>query len=308
MLSARRAFEGETVTDTLAKILERERDWQQLPPRTPGALRKLLQRCLTKNPKDRLQAIGDARMPLQELIADPAALDGEVEIAAYPLWKRALPWAAAPLFLAAGLLWRKPVEPFEPAMSRFEQVLPANQVLATITEHGVELSPDGKRMAFVANKIGDPDGQRRIYVKSLDQWDAVPLPGTEGGQNPFFSPDGQWLGFVQGLQIKKVALAGGTPTVLVENLVSPQGAGWVTPGITWGKNGTIVFPNNLATGLTTVRDGGATLRNSPGWMPRPMRCLIGCLTFFPTAAVCCSRFRYTTITPTGRVPRSGFNR
>lgn len=256
MLSARRVFEGETVTDTLAKILEREPDWQQLPPRTSRALRKLLQRCLTKNPKDRLQAIGDARISLQELIADPAAPEGHVEIAAHPLWKKLLPWAAAPLFLAVGLLWRRPVEPFEQALSRFEQVLPTNQVLAHNYRHAVELSPDGKRMAFVADNSGNPPGQQRIYVKSLDLWDAVPIPGTEGGQNPFFSPDGQWLGFVQGLQIKKVALAGGTPTVLVENLVSPQGPAWAAPGISWGKNGTIVFTNNTATGLTTIGEGG----------------------------------------------------
>ena len=256
MLSGRHVFEGETVTDTLAKILERDPDWRRLPPRTPPVLRKLLQRCLTKNPKNRLQAIGDARLSLEDLIADPAAREGEVEIAAYPLWKKVLPWAAAALFLAVGALWREPVEPVEQALSRFEHVLPTNQVLAHSYRHGVDLSPDGKRMAFVANNFGNPDGQRRIYIKSLDQWDAVPIPGTEGGGNPFFSPDGQWLGFVQGLQIKKVSLAGGTPTVLVDSLVSPQGPAWVAPGISWGKNGTIVFSNHLATGLTTIRDGG----------------------------------------------------
>src|SRR5688572_18314101 len=99
MLSTRRVFEGETMTDTLVNLLEREPDWSQLPARTPVALRKLLQRCLTKNPKDRLQAIGDARTLIEELIADPSAQADTAEAAAYPMWKKVLPWAIAPIAL-----------------------------------------------------------------------------------------------------------------------------------------------------------------------------------------------------------------
>jgi hypothetical protein len=99
-------FQGETVTDTLVKLLEREPDWSQLPPRTPTSLRKLVQRCLTKDPKNRLQAIGDARTLIEELIADPAARAIAADGPAYPLWKKLLPWAAAPVFLAAGFFLR----------------------------------------------------------------------------------------------------------------------------------------------------------------------------------------------------------
>jgi eukaryotic-like serine/threonine-protein kinase len=129
MLSANRVFEGETVTDTLAKLLEREPDWNQLPPQTPMALRRLLQRCLTKNVKDRLQAIGEARVLLEELIADPDSQTIVAERPAYPLWKKALPWAAAPLFLAAGFFLRPVPAPPDRAVSQFEFPLPGNQPL-----------------------------------------------------------------------------------------------------------------------------------------------------------------------------------
>src|SRR5262249_2171240 len=128
MLSARSVFEGETVTDTLVRVLEREPDWNQLPSRTPATLRRLLQRCLTKNPKDRLQAIGEARVLLDELIANPEAQSIAVERPAYPLWKKLLPWAAAPLFLAAGLFLRPSPAPQDRAVSQFEFPLPANQL------------------------------------------------------------------------------------------------------------------------------------------------------------------------------------
>jgi eukaryotic-like serine/threonine-protein kinase len=103
MLSGQQAFGGETIADSLAKVLEREPDWSRLPSGTPLAIRKLLQHCLTKNLRDRLQAIGDARTAIQEVIADPSP-QLETVPSARPLWKILLPWVAAPLFLAAGWL------------------------------------------------------------------------------------------------------------------------------------------------------------------------------------------------------------
>jgi serine/threonine-protein kinase len=250
MLSARRIFEGETVTDTLAKILEREPDWHQLTPRTPAAVRKLLQHCLTKNVRDRLQAIGDARTLLQELTTDPAVLAGEVERVAYPLWKKLLPWGLAPVFIAAGWLIKPSETPIETLVSRFDYTLPGGQILAHNFRHAVELSPNGTRMAFVANAPGAPASSSKIYVKNMDQSDAIPIPGTEGGHNPFFSPDGEWLGFVQEQRIKKVPLTGGTPVVVVEELTSRS------YGMSWGTDGTIVFADTVEGGLKQVRDSG----------------------------------------------------
>jgi serine/threonine-protein kinase len=255
MLSGRSVFESETVTDTLVRVLEREPEWQQLPRETPATLRKLLQRCLTKNARDRLQAIGDARTTLQELISEPAAQETKPEAVAYPLWKKLLPWAVAPIFLAAGLLLRQPAAPTDRAVSQFEYVLPNARILLHAYRHAVELSPDGKRIAFVAATSGDANS-RQIFVKNMDQWDPIPIPGTELAHNITFSPDGQWLGFQQGRQIKKVPLAGGTPTLLLANVGPNPDPGFGPPGISWGKNGTIVFANELGSGLIAIPDSG----------------------------------------------------
>jgi len=141
MLSSRQLFVGETIADTLVKVLEREPDWNQLPARMPVALRKLLQRCLTKNPKDRLQAIGDARIVLEDLIADPDAEAVTLDAVGYPLWKKVVPWALVPLALAAGFFLRPPGPPASRVVSQFELPMPANSVLLHNYRRAVELSP-----------------------------------------------------------------------------------------------------------------------------------------------------------------------
>src|SRR6185295_16863925 len=119
--------------------LEREPDWNQLPPATPAALRKLLKRCLTKDPRERLQAIGEARVQLA-MIADPAAQADNAEIATYPRWKKLLPWAAAPLLLAAGYFLRPSPVPPNREISQFEFQLPANHLLLHNYRRGLDMS------------------------------------------------------------------------------------------------------------------------------------------------------------------------
>ena len=252
ILTGRRAFAGETSSDTLAKVLEREPDWERLPAGTPAAIRQLVQHCLKKNVRDRLQAIGDARTTLQDVLANPAPKD-ETGASTSSRWTRFLPWAIAPVFLVAGWLARPaPSEPERPAV-RFDVPLPAGQFLVHQFRHGAELSPDGTRMAFVGQTGLGPDaGQPNLYVRSLDLWDATVVPGTEGGTNPFFSHDGKWLGFVTnprtaGAELKKVLLSGGAPVPLAK----PR----FILGATWGTNGQIVFGQRLS-GLQTIRDVG----------------------------------------------------
>jgi eukaryotic-like serine/threonine-protein kinase len=258
MLSGGRIFEGDTVTETLAKIIEREPEWEQLPASTPPPLRKLLQRCLTKNPKNRLQAIGDARIVIQELIEKPEQAEQPQvieRIGTYPLWTRVLPWAVAAVCLAgAVLLWLWPSAPApDRPVLQFDYPLPATNFLAHNNRHAVEVSRDGRRVAFIAAAQGMP---RRIFVRSLDQPAETAIAGTEGATNLTFSPDSNWLAFQQGQQIKKVALSGGAPVVVVENLNLAQDVNFGGAGFTWGTNGTIVFPNTLGVGLSMVRDVG----------------------------------------------------
>jgi serine/threonine-protein kinase len=198
MLAGVRAFDGETVSDILARILEREPAWDRLPPLTPIEVRRLIQRCLSKNVRDRLQAIGDARTLLQEWNANPAALVVSAPPTVYPLWKKLMPWVTAAALVAAVWVWKPSPPPTESAVARLEFPLPQGQSLAHGYRHGIEISPDGKRMAFVGSPM--PGGGTRIYIRSMDQWDATPIPGSEGGSNPFFSPDSEWLGFLIGSQ------------------------------------------------------------------------------------------------------------
>jgi eukaryotic-like serine/threonine-protein kinase len=299
MLSARRVFQGQTVADTLVNVLERQPEWTQLPRKTPLVLRRLIQRCLVKEPKDRLQAIGDARTALEELIADPASQEvlSERITVAYPLWKRVLPWAAAPVALAIGFVLRPAAAPANLAPTRFEIPLPPNHLLFHGYRRGVEISPDGQRIAFISRNPANGTAPHRIYIKSLDQWDAIPVPGTENTQNLFFSPDGLWIGFEQGQQIKKVALAGGTPTVLVEKLNNPA-TDWGPPGIAWGKDGTIVFPHSLGTGLSIVRDSGGEAEEFTTLNREANESSHRLPHFLPDgSAVLFTVVRYTTITP-----------
>jgi serine/threonine-protein kinase len=296
MLSARGAFEGETITDTLAKILEREPDWQQLPPGTPKPLRKLIQRCLIKNPKDRLQAIGDARTMLEEILENPPA-EAELSEATYPRWKKLAPWLAAPAFLALGLLLRPSAPAPDRVTAQFVQPLPANHVLAHNYRHGLDISSDGRRIAFVAT-VPNSGGPPRIFVRSLDQPEAQPINGTEQALNVVFSPDGQSLGFQQGQQLKKVSLSGGAPVVLAENLAIPNGPNWGPPGISWGSNGTIVFPRLLGSALSVIPDTGGEPKDFTKLDAAANEASHRLPHFLPDgSAVLFTVLRYTTVTP-----------
>jgi eukaryotic-like serine/threonine-protein kinase len=255
MLTGGRMFEGDTVTETLAKVIEREPEWDKLPANTPPSLRKLLQRCLVKNPKNRLQAIGDARIVLQELIDKPdeaPALTPNTRAVRYPPWKKALPWAAAVVFFAGGFLLKPSVAPADRPLLQFDFPLPEGRLFVHGDRPALDVSPDGRRVAYV----GAGQQGRSIYVRNLEGATDTAIAGTDGALNVFFSPDGNSLGYQVGLQVRKVALTGATPpVVVVDNLLAP-GAPWGPPGITWGPNGMIVYPNNLGSGLSMVRDTG----------------------------------------------------
>jgi serine/threonine-protein kinase len=256
MLTGGRIFEGETLTETLAKVIERDPDWDTLPPSTPPSLRKLVQRCLVKNPKNRLQAIGDARIVLQDLIDKPeeAVSPAIAGPGSYPLWKKVLPWAAAVALLGFGLLMRPAAAPPDRPLMQFAFPLADGQLFVHGDRPALDISADGRRVAFVG---ASQNGGRRVYVRNLDAAVETAIPGTDAALNVFFSPDGNSLGFQSGQQIRKMALAGGAASaVIVENLELANGPVWGPPGITWGSNGMIVYPNNLGSGLSMVRDTG----------------------------------------------------
>lgn len=244
------AFLGNTVSDILAGILTREPEWKHLPEETPANVRTLLRRCLRKEPHRRLRDIGDARIELEEALAGP------VELEALPGARRSagtgmLASAIAGLVIGALGAWllargvgREEAKPVTPV--RFGIQLPAGDSVVTGFSPMLALSPDGTRLVYA----GQSGAQRMLYTRRIDQLDAKPIPGTEGGGSPFFSPDGDWVGFrhVQSRTYKKIALTGGAPLTICETETSY--------GDSWGRNDVIVMTPQTPGGLARVPASG----------------------------------------------------
>jgi len=254
MLTGKTVYAGRTVSDTLAGVLAREPEWQELPDDTPRRIRKLLERCLEKETPDRLQAIGEARIALQQYLANPeseSTPEAVVVQAAQPTWKRFLPWAlfagsVVALLAALVSLWPETTQPETPI--RLEAVLAEDPLFVTLGA-SVVMSPDGSRMVYVA--MGD--ASRTLFTRSLDQLAGTELvtgSTSEEPYHPFFSPDGQWVGYAVRNELKKVPITGGTPITLCEVDASR--------GASWGPDDTIVLAPDGSSELFTVSTAGGT--------------------------------------------------
>jgi eukaryotic-like serine/threonine-protein kinase len=254
MLTGKMTFSGETVTDTLAAVIRADPDWSQLPPATPLRIRVLLQRCLQKDPKQRLQAIGDARIVLEEVLsgASDQSLAGAAGISA-PLWRRGLPWgiAAALAIALVASTWLHQHGAGIPApvadASRFEISPPEKTTLAT---NGVfSLSPDGSQLAFFA---AGSDNVYRLWVRPLGSLEARPLPGSESPQFPpfFWSPDSRSIAFDAGGKLKKIDISGGSPQTICDLTTLALGG-------SWNNDGVIIF-GSAAGGIMRVSASGGS--------------------------------------------------
>ena len=243
-LTGKRAFPGDTISDTLAAILRGEPDWSALPADTPPAVRRLLRRCLQKDIRKRLRDVGDARIEIEDDVSEPAAV-----AAAPPERGNRLLWALAGALLgivavySAGRLFGRPA-PLAPSL-RAVLPLPPDTYPTFANRPGIAVSPDGRTVVFRATS----QGVARLYRRALDDSNAEPLAGTEGGFAPFFSPNGEWLGFFTNKELKKVPLAGGAPIRL--SLVPP-----VTGGAAWGTDGNIVFSLTANGPLSRISEAG----------------------------------------------------
>ncbi|MCM2257251.1 MAG: protein kinase [Vicinamibacteria bacterium] len=252
MLSGQRLFAGETVSDTLAAVLRQEIDWKALPEATPWKARRLLERCLARDPKARLRDVGEVRIALEgpDETVTSAPVVG-VEAAAGAVARARTPWMVATVvatLMAIGALWtaRKPADRPQP-LRRFSVELGAEASLFPLNRGSViALSPDGTTLAFTARPTAtDPP---RLFVRRLDQLRALELPGTEGARHPFFSPDGQWIAFFTEDRLVKVATGGGAVVTLCP--VTTDRAG------TWTEDGQIVFAAGNREGLSRVGPAG----------------------------------------------------
>jgi serine/threonine-protein kinase len=251
ILTGKRCFGGETMSDILARILEREPDWKAVPASAPATIRTLLLRCLQKDPRRRLRDVGEVRIAIEDPQAEQAP---GMESAPGGFRNRTIPWVIAALMAAcAGVLgwlaWQPaPDSPREP--SRLVISLPQDHQLAIADTTSLAISPDGTRVVYGASS---PPGSRpRLYLRELDRFEAVPIPGTDGAVGPFFSPDGRWLGYFGEGKLFKIAVEGGTPLEICH-------VGQVVPGASWGPDDTIIFSNSPATGLLRVPAAGGTL-------------------------------------------------
>ena len=235
LLTGKRLFDGETVTDVLAAVLTREPEWSRLPSSTLPGVHRVLRRCLARDPRERLHDIADARIELGEAIHD--TLHGAVAPSADSHRAR-LRWAAGAALLAFGmavgatLAWRATRPQASPAL-RFSVTPPGVGGMV----RALEVSRDGRRLVYLVSS------ERRLLLHDLDEFESRPLAGTEGASRPFLSPDGRWIGFYQAGKIRTLAFDGGDPSDVCE---APEDS----PGATWGPENAVFFsPTWTGSGL-----------------------------------------------------------
>jgi eukaryotic-like serine/threonine-protein kinase len=253
MLTGKRAFVGMDVRHTLMAVLTREPEWKVLPADTPIQITKLLRRCLQKEHKRRLDSAVAARLEIDDALTTPVADSSPVVPAARRLERLAWTTAVAAVIVVAGgigifLFVRAGPEPV--LVSRFTVMLPPGQRLAGLDMTAIAFSPDGKCLAYVATA----GGLRQLYLREMDSFEGRPLAGTEGAVSPFFSSDGQSLGFFTVDSLKTVPISGGPAKPLAR--VDEFGRGG-----SWASDGSIVFASGLGAGLTLVSAAGGALQS-----------------------------------------------
>jgi serine/threonine protein kinase len=237
MLTGKRCFTGETVSDTLASILARDPAWDEIPAQTPSALKRLLRRCLEKDPKQRLRDIGEARVAIDAIVT--GKVDEESSpVTLEPPPRRRTPWV--PWAVAAGLAvvalvtgasyLRKPAADARVVRAFIPPAENSPFELSSLHPGPAAVSPDGTRIVYSAR---GEKGIAVLWIRYLNQTQARSFPGTEGAGYPFWSPDGKSIGFIADGKLKRVDAAGGPPLTLCD---APVGKGG-----TWNQEDIILF-------------------------------------------------------------------
>jgi Tol biopolymer transport system component len=266
MLTGRPAFTGETVTDVLGAIVHKEPDWRLLPAGMPAALSRLLQRCLTKDIRQRLHDIADARLELEQAIAEPVEQSSTAAAGLpRPKWadgRLAVLGLLAAFIVGGAAMFLLQSRTGPPANSSVELSAPLTHTIIDLPvaaplalgfrvplegfdSPAVAMSPDGRYVAFVGRSNSDT----ALFLRPMAGTEVQLIAGSEGAIHPFFSPDSQWLGFLTNDRVKKVSLKGGSPIVLCNAYIPIQA--W------WLNNGVIYFTEEYVS-LSRVPDQGGT--------------------------------------------------
>jgi Tol biopolymer transport system component len=238
MLTGKKAFDGKSSASVIAKILEHDpppmSSWK---PMTPPALDRAVKRCLAKEADERWQTAADLSrelMWIREAGSETALAGGATSRVPRADWRQAARWAAAGVvacILTGITIWNWKPAAVDRRVFRLQVPLLPERLAPHFARPVVAISPDGARLAYVASRGG---ANPQIYMREMDGAEGKPIQGTEGASAPFFSPDGQWLGFVSSDRLKKVSVSGGAPLTL-------SGAFSNFFGASWGSDDSIIF-------------------------------------------------------------------
>jgi len=267
MATGKKAFEGKSQASLIGAIMNSEpQPISELQPMTPSFLDRVVKKCLAKEPDKRWQTATDLLTGLRWVIEVGTEVGQPPSVTSPALWKRAIPWSitAAVMVIAGVAIWSLMRPPLSPPAPLKQVVVPLPSTAPLAVETGrpaVALSPDGTNLVYVANS----GGKRQLYLRRLDRLEATLIPGTEDGHSPFFSPDGQSVGFIVGYKLKTVSVSGGAPQTL--SWVPP-----VTRGASWGSDDTIILTLDPNLGLSRISAVGdtpppAAFSDAPNYSP-----------------------------------------
>jgi serine/threonine-protein kinase len=254
LLTGQRAFPGDTFADTIANVIGRDPAWEALPASVPVNIQKLVRRCVVKDASHRLRDIGDARIEIEDELSGAAAAGTSApkDLEVRSGKSRIRSWIAAAIVgCAVGgvLTWTAMRSPQSPAtlVARLVIPVPPDQQLPAMA--GIAVSPDSTKIVYV----GSSSAGQHLYLRMLDGSEARPIEGTEQARYPFFSPDGQWVGFFQRNSLMKVSVRGGAPVTVLQ--MSPFG---LSRAGTWGSNDMIFVAGVYPNGIWKVPSSGGT--------------------------------------------------
>jgi serine/threonine protein kinase len=246
-LMGKKAFEGETVTETLAAILRGEPDWDALPFTTPQSIRFVLRRCLERDLSRRFRDPADVRIEIEEAIAESTAPTAVPSGRNIPLLQVVL-LAAGAFVLGASIasfaFWHLRPQ-LQKVPAHLSIALPTGEVMGT-ENMPLAFAPDGNHLAHVSGR----SGVQQLYLRALDNPETKLIPGTDMASSPFFSPDGQWIAFFSQGKLKKVSVAGGAAIPVCDS--------GMDAGAWWGPDNTIIFAPSANSGLFRVSAAGGT--------------------------------------------------